>query len=370
MQFVRAIYRLDVPPVAARERAELLALEQTVELPRDAIHDDRVVQQVLPRIEGLEAAGVGSTRVCIAYPLDVTGSDPAQLLNVLFGNCSLQADVELLDCELPQPLLDRLGGPHFGAGGLRRLVGELDRALTCTALKPMGLDAEALGELCFRFARAGIDVIKDDHGLADQPFCRFEDRVHACLSAVERAARVTGRRALYVPNLIGAPDALAQQLQIAQDAGVRTLLAEPMLIGLPLFHELAARARMPIVAHPALAGAPRLRPELLLGRLFRAYGADAVIYPHSGGRFSYDESTCESLARRLCEPLGGLEPALPVPAGGMAVERVPELLRFYGRDVMLLIGGSLYRAGSALEERAREFVDAVAVASRASGSAA
>jgi ribulose-bisphosphate carboxylase large chain len=370
VEFVRATYRLDAPPHAARERAELLALEQSVELPRETLRDERVVREVLPRVESIEPDAAGGSLARIAYPIAITGSDPAQLLNVLFGNCSLQPDVALADCDLPEGLLDPLGGPHFGLAGLRRAVGEPERGLTCTALKPMGLDAAALGELCFHFARAGIDVIKDDHGLSDQPFCRFVDRVHACLGAVERAVRLGARRALYVPNLNGAPEALAAQLEIAQDAGVRALLAEPMVIGLPLFRELTARARMPVFAHPALAGSLRIRPELWLGRLFRAYGADAVIYPHSGGRFSYDEPTCARIARRLTEPLGGLEPSLPVPAGGMTVERVPELLRFYGPDVMLLLGGSLYRAGSRLEERAREFVDAVARASPARGSAA
>ena len=51
---------------------------------------------------------------------------------------------------------------------------------------------------------------------------------------------------------------------------------------------------------------------------------------------------------------------LPVPAGGLAVERVPEVVGFYGRDVMLLIGGSLLAAGDRLFERARAFVDLVA----------
>ena len=41
----------------------------------------------------------------------------------------------------------------------------------------MGLSVEDLADLAYRFALGGIDLIKDDHGLADQRFCRFEDRV-------------------------------------------------------------------------------------------------------------------------------------------------------------------------------------------------
>ena len=121
---------------------------------------------------------------------------------------------------------------------------------------------------------------------------------------------------------------------------------------------------MPLIAHPSLAGVQRIAAPALLGTLFRAFGADAVIYPHFGGRFSYPETVCHDLAERLRAPLHSLQPALPIAAGGMSVERVPELLGFYGPDTMLLIGGSLYRAGPALLDRSREFVDAV---KRASG---
>jgi ribulose-bisphosphate carboxylase large chain len=48
---------------------------------------------------------------------------------------------------------------------------------------------------------------------------------------------------------------------------------------------------------------------------------------------------------------------VPVPAGGMTLARVPEMLDFYGPDVMLLIGGSLLAGG---ERAAADFTSAVA----------
>ncbi len=51
---------------------------------------------------------------------------------------------------------------------------------------------------------------------------------------------------------------------------------------------------------------------------------------------------------------------LPVPAGGMTLDRVPEMLDFYGRDAMLLIGGSLLAAGEHLTATAAAFARAVA----------
>ncbi len=150
---------------------------------------------------------------------------------------------------------------------------------------------------------------------------------------------------------------------LLRDLGIRAVRVSPMLAGVGLLHELAREGRLAILAHPSWGGVGRVAPEILLGRIFRLLGADASIFPHAGGRFAWSRETCRSLAARLREPWHGLAPALPVPAGGMTLERIPELVRFYGRDVMLLLGGSLYLAGRHLEERARTFVDAVAAAS-------
>ena len=100
-------------------------------------------------------------------------------------------------------------------------------------MKPMGRSPEALGNLLREFARAGIDVVKDDHGLANHAFCPFEKRVLACLAAAEEVAEETGHRAVYVPNLIGTPSQVFRQLRFAQDAGARAVMVSPGLIGLP-----------------------------------------------------------------------------------------------------------------------------------------
>jgi ribulose-bisphosphate carboxylase large chain len=98
----------------------------------------------------------------------------------------------------------------------------------------------------------------------------------------------------------------------------------------------------------------------LLGKLFRLLGADAVIFPNHGGRFGYSEAVCRALARAARDEWHGLEPCLPVPAGGMSTARVREMLDFYGIGVMLLIGGALLEARARLPEAAAAFAAEVA----------
>jgi ribulose-bisphosphate carboxylase large chain len=353
-------YRVRAERAAIEARADALLLEQTVELPRSALHDAAAAARVVGRIVSIEPIADDDHRVVAAQPLAATGEEPAQLLNVLFGNSSLQPDVVLEDVSLPGSFVDSLGGPRFGIDGLRRAAGVHGRALTCTALKPMGLSVEQLASLAATFARAGIDIVKDDHGLADQSFAGYEARVRACQRAVDDVAAGTGKPTLYVPNLVGTPRALRRQAEIARAVGAGAVMVSPMIVGLPAFHELVSEdLGVPVVAHPSFGGVQRIEPVALLGRLFPALGADAVIFPSFGGRFSYDRDTCSRLAAAMRQPSPRMRPAMPVPAGGVGIERIPELLAFYGPDTALLVGASVLADPARIESRSRSFAHAV-----------
>jgi ribulose-bisphosphate carboxylase large chain len=350
-------------------RVESLLLEQTVELPRIALRDKFVLENILGRLVSIKTVSADKHVVIIDFPISATGNDPAQFLNVLFGNSSLQDHVMLVDFHLPDakawPEREKaLPGPQFGAAGLRKITGAGARALTSTALKPIGLSIDRLAQLCGLFASAGIDIIKDDHGLANQKFHPFAERVRACQRALRIANRKTGRQSIYVPNITGTPSTIVEQLKIAEAEGVCAVMIAPMLVGLPFMAEIVAKhATVPIIAHPSFGGATRILPELLYGKLLPLYGADATIFANFGGRFAYSRATCRKLANELTSPTTpDLVPTLPMPAGGIKYQNVADVLSFYGRNVILLIGGGLYEAGDdeALKARAEEFVGHVA----------
>jgi ribulose-bisphosphate carboxylase large chain len=151
------------------------------------------------------------------------------------------------------------------------------------------------------------------------------------------------------------------QVRLAREVGCDTVMTEPMIAGVSNFHALTHDfPDMAFIAHPALAGASRIHPPLLLGKLFRLFGADATIFPNTGGRFGYTAATCHAIADAARAPWHALKPCLPTPAGGMTLDRVPELLDSYGADTMLLIGGGLLGQHDRLKEAAREFSDRVA----------
>ena len=356
---ILATYHVAAPMTDSRARAEALAIEQSIEVPLEAIRDERIRAEVLATVASIRASGDGFDVVLAIAPA-TTGHEISQLMNMLFGNCSLHPDLELADVQCPEGYCASFPGPRFGIAGIRARTGAEGRALTCTAIKPQGSTIEQLAELARTFALAGIDVIKDDHGLADQAFSPFAERVPAIQRAVDRANRESGGRACYAPTLSGGPRALFEQLRVVAGSGVTMALVAPMLVGLPVFGEMRDRVDVALLAHPSFAGASRIAPPLLLGRIFRMLGADATIFPNHGGRFSYSRDTCLAIARAAREPWEGFAATLPVPAGGMTLARVDDVIEEYGVDTMLLIGGGLLTAGDALLDESRAFVERVA----------
>ena len=352
---IQVVYRVRSDRRMIAERARAIAVEQSVEMPLQVIDDPYVNSEIVGRVLDISEAGDGLFQVRIALSTATVGGDAGQLLNMLFGNTSIHDDVMLYDVELPAEFVRAFAGPRHGIETLRRRVGAPARALTCSALKPQGLPAHALAALALDFARGGIDYVKDDHGLADQGYSPFAARIEATTSALRRHGSLTR----YVPSLCGDLDNMRAQIALARNGGIDTVMVAPMIMGFSNFHRLVREhPNVAFLAHPSLAGA-RIAPPLLLGKLFRMLGADAIIFPNHGGRFGYSPETCRALARAAQASWHGLRASVPVPAGGMGIDRVGEMLDFYGNDIMLLIGGGLLAARERLTEATAAFVEAV-----------
>jgi ribulose-bisphosphate carboxylase large chain len=357
------VYSLVGDKRTAYEKARDICLEQTVEVPNVLVPEGMIRDHIVGRVETFEARPEGGFSARISYAIEIAGGDLTQLLNVLFGNISLKAGIRAERLDLSESLLRSFRGPRFGRPGLRALLGVPHRPLLCTALKPLGLSAEGLADLAYRFALGGIEIIKDDHGLADQGFAVFRDRVRLCAEAVARASRETGRRAIYVPNVTAPFDEIQTRARFAKDHGAGGLLVAPGLTGLDAMRCLADDdgLALPIFSHPAFQGTYVLDPangmshHLLFGQLARLAGADATIYPNFGGRFGFTRDECQSIAQGTAMAMGPFRAIFPTPGGGMSLERVPEMRTVYGRDVILLIGGGLMTPGSDLVDNCRRF---------------
>ncbi len=363
---IRAHYRLGpIPGEPHASRADAIAREQTLEVPPGAATPDieaallgKVVSATADLRDGAPA------HIVIEYARELFDGTLTQLLNVLWGNVSLMDEVLLEDAELPAWLLGDFVGPRLGIPGVRALVGaEEGRPLVSSALKPVGLTVPELATLARTLARAGVDVIKDDHGLANQAIAPFEDRVAAVSAAVADENARSGGRTAYFPNVTAPGHEIPGRVEAARAAGCGGVVLCPGLTGLDAMHAVAwAGTGLAIMAHPSHSNtSPNARrgiaPDLLMGTLWRLAGADCVVYVNARGRFAWPVEACQAVNRRARAPLGVHPPAFPVPAGGIQAREVEHWFRLYGPDTLLLIGGSVLEADD-VEAAARGVVEA------------
>ena len=108
---------------------------------------------------------------------------------------------------------------------------------------------------------------------------------------------------------------------------------------------------LPILSHPAWLGTFAISPEqgvahhVIFGQLPRLAGADATIFVNHGGRFAFSRDDCRGIVAATEQPMGQLKPIFPIPAGGMTLDRLPEMAEFYGSEAVFLIAGGLYSHG-------------------------
>jgi ribulose-bisphosphate carboxylase large chain len=358
----------DSRPISAH--AKDICIEETVEIPEDCIPPSHIADGLIGQVESIRERQGQPTDydVVISYRVDIAGNAIPNLLNVLFGNISIRRGIKIIKVDLAAEQVQALGGPRFGIDGIRRALNMWGRPLATTAIKPLGLSVQALARLCGGYARGGLDVIKDDHGLIDQHFHPFRERVARFQEAVQEANAKTGRVTHYYPMVAGRFDEVEAQVAFARQQGCFGILFGPMLIGPDTGFHLARKYGLAVMTHPTFSGThfhdPRhgMTPAVLLGSLFRIFGADISVFPNSGGRFTFTAAECQDVADALRQPLGAIKPAFPAPAGGMTIEKVGDMVDAFGTDTSLLIGGALLRYSTDPETSARAFVTALEAA--------
>ena len=367
-------YRIYGTEKEARAKAESICIEQTVEFPAECVGQGTIRDHVFGRIESFERRDVESFRAVIIYAVEIAAGELTQLLNVIFGNTSIKPGIRVEALDFPEVVLEQYQGPRFGRDGLRRLLNVPSRPLLCTAIKPMGLSCAELAGLAYQFALGGMDMIKDDHGLTDQCCSPFEERVKRCSEAVRKANAETGGNVLYIANVTAPHREVVKRARMAKAGGAGGLMLAPGLTGYDLMREVAEddAIGLPVLTHPAFQGSfvtgqGGMSHGVLFGLLARLGGADATIFPNFGGRFSFSREECADIVRGTAEPMGRLKTIFPAPGGGMSLSRVPGMMETYGRDLIFLIGGGLFKHGPDLVENCRSFRNMVESAARVGG---
>ena len=348
------------------KKAETIALGMTVgSWPGLSTARQAALQRHVGRVVAVEAG-----LIRIAYPLANLTPDLPALLTATFGKLSMDGKIRLVDLTVPPAFAAAFPGPKLGVEGVRERLGVHGRPLLMSIFKScVGLTLAELAEGFFQQALGGVDLIKDDEIFFNDTDAPFEQRLEACLQAAERARRETGQLVLYAINLTGPVHRLPEKARRAVQLGANALLINVLPYGFDLLQRLAEdpEITVPLVAHPALAGA--LYPSedygiaapLLLGTLMRLAGADLVLFPSPYGGMALDRSEALDLASRLRDQTHlPYRPALPVPSAGIHPGLVPHIMDDFGLDVVVNAGGGIHGHPGGAAAGGRAFRAAIA----------
>lgn len=366
-------YRIFTSDAAeARERALAIALEQTVEIPDAVVPAGFIRDEIVGQIVTISPAGQNAFDAVISYSAHSVGYEVIQLINVVFGNSSIQQGIKVIAFELGAALKKRFVGARFGIKGMRERVGRNSGGLISPVIKPQGSTPTELALIASRCVAGGADIIKDDHGLTNQAMAPFEERLKAVSNAVNEANAKNGTKAQYFVNISGYTGNPVEEAYQAKQAGAGGVLLMPGLLGFGIAQRLAADPSfgLPIMTHPAFTGPFVLSPTtglthaMMYGTLQRLMGSDISVFPNVGGRFGFSKEECLSIAHDCRNDDGIGAPIMPSPGGGMSVERASDMVQMYGDDVVYLLGGSLLRHGDKIGDAVKAMRDAVETASQ------
>lgn len=340
-----------------------IIVEDTVEFPYELLPEGEIKDQIVGKIEELSEIGENHFKAVISYAIEITAFTIAQFLNVVLGNISLMPNIKVERFTLPVSLAAKYSGPRFGRKGLRELLDVPTRPLICTALKPMGLTYKELAEMGYQVAKGGMDIIKDDHGISNQTYSQFRERIQHNQEAIAKANSETGFKSIFLPNITGRADELLENAYFAKKIGCGGLMVLPAHTGWDAVRMLAEdeNLKLPIMTHIAFHGCYTVSPTsgfspfAWVGQVSRVAGSDMSIFVNFGSRFANTVEECLSAVAGTAVPMHNIQSNFPVAGGGLTMNNVPLMKETYDNDMIYLMGGGLHKAGPDLIANTRHF---------------
>lgn len=368
---VVATYRFGGASVGdVRAAAEGFAIGQSVGTwaPLPGLTDELLARHGA-RVLDVIAAGDG-VLASIAFPVVnfAAGGLPMLMTTVLGNDPSTGIGATLVELDLPASYASDFPGPRFGLAGWRARLGVHGRPLLLNPMKPCtGLSPQASAAIAAEVARGGIDLVKDDEVLADAPFSRVAERCRAVRRALDEVAAETGHRARYLVSVTDRRARMLDHVRAAVDNGADGVMVAALMTGLDALQEVAETldGAVPLMAHTAgldqygASDGLAVGPEVLVGRLARLAGSDAVLIGSPWARRATPMPQWRRLAERLRDDWSGLAASFPVVGGGVVARQLADIVAALGHDVIITAGGAVNGHPEGATAGARAMMDAL-----------
>ena len=304
----------------------------------------------------------GRGRAKIVFPARLFGNDVSGLLTVLFGKISFYPNLKLESIDADETYLKGLQGPRFGYSGIRHLAGKAttNSPLLMAILKPgIGPSDKPLAEQFAKLIDAGTDLVKDDE-------TRIDITLEDSLRRLELVRNSTDGRGIYVTHLTGPAFELKSRALKLQSHGAQAFLFCPFTYGLANLQALCQdhEIKVPIFAHPALTGplttgGSSVSPRVVLGKVMRWAGCDAVLFPSPYGSIALSKNEAVALHQALVGPEDRLKKVASVPSAGIMPDMVASIRADFGESVIINAGTGMAKSGDSIEDGARAFLKSI-----------
>lgn len=368
--------------VSIKQAAEHIAAESSI----GTWTEVKTMKPEMRRL-GAKVFDIKGNYVKVAYPLELfePGNMP-QILSSIAGNIfGMKAvkNLRLEDVEWPYELMKSFKGPLHGIKGIRELLKVPKRPLIGSILKPkLGLNETEHAKVAYEAWIGGIDIIKDDENLSNQPFNNFSRRVLETLKMRDIAEKEAGERKVYMPNITAELDTMLERASFVKEAGGEYAMIDIVTVGWSALQTLRnSNEDLKLVLHGHRAGHAAFTRNkkhgismVVIGDVSRLIGIDQLHIGTVIGKMEgvkeetliieeeIEKDVIKGKSHFLAEDWHHIKPVFAVCSGGLYPGAVPYLIRVLGNDIIIQAGGGIH--GHKLGTRAgakamRQAVDAV-----------
>lgn len=316
---------------------------------------------------------VRNNEMKVAYPIELF--EPGNMPNILSsvaGNVFGMKEVKnlrFLDVVFPEKLIKSFKGPKYGIQGIRKIVKVKKRPLCGTIIKPkLGLKTEDHAKVAYQAWVGGVDVVKDDENLSSQSFNKFENRLKKTFSMKRKAERETGEKKIYMINITAETKEMLRRAKLAEDIGNEYVMVDIITTGWSSLQALR-NEDFDLVLHAHRAGHATFtrNPKhgismRVISLISRIIGLDQLHVGTVIGKMFESKADVLDNCNALKMKLSNLRQVMPVASGGLNPCDIPELMRIFGNDFVMQMGGGIHghpsgtKAGS---KAVRQAIDAV-----------
>lgn len=348
--------------VTFKEAAEHIALESSIGTWTQVASEKKYMLHLAAKIFHIDKA---ENLVKIAYPAELfeRGNAPNILSSIagnIFGMKAVK-NLRLEDVQFPKSILKGFSGPALGLNGIRKVLDVKDRPFLGTIIKPkLGLNPRDHANCAYDAWLGGCDFVKDDENLSSQDFNKFETRLSKTLEMKDKAEEETGEKKAYLVNVTAESNEMVRRAELVKKQGGKFVMVDVLTAGFAGVQTLReANLGLGLHGHRAMHAAFTRNKRhgismMVLADFARLIGIDSLHIGTGIGKLEgkardileieqeIENRKVSETRNRLKQDWRGLKPTLAVCSGGLHPGHVPFLIRHFGNDISIQMGGGIH----------------------------